>query len=175
MNVYRTKVECGGQCLIDPSCDTFSYVGNECKLLKSDQLFKDETTKLEIYMEASLAARQYNWYFSIISLLVIHFIYFILRRDLLQYSIAVDGSWSAWGDFTSCACATESKSRARTCTSPAPARGGWDCNGETYQTASCTPSPCPSKISNWKNSVSHNYHHITHDATLWHEFQFINF
>ena len=60
MNVYRTKVECGGQCLIDPSCDTFSYVGNECKLLKSDQIFKDETTKLEIYMEASLAARQYN-------------------------------------------------------------------------------------------------------------------
>ena len=60
MNVYRTKVECGGQCLIDPSCDTFSYVSNECKLLKSDQLFKDETTQFEIYMEASLAARQYN-------------------------------------------------------------------------------------------------------------------
>ena len=71
MNVYRTKVECGGQCLIDPSCDTFSYVSNECKLLRSDQLFKDETTKLEIYMEASLAARQYNQYLSTISLVVI--------------------------------------------------------------------------------------------------------
>ena len=45
---------------MDPECDTFSYVSNECKLLKSDQLFKDETTQLETYMEASLAARKYN-------------------------------------------------------------------------------------------------------------------
>ena len=66
---YRTKVECAGQCLIDQSCDTFSFVSNECKLLKSDQLFKDETEQLEIYMEASLAACQYNEYFSVICLL----------------------------------------------------------------------------------------------------------
>ena len=71
MNAYRTKVECGGQCLIDPSCDTFSYVSNECKLLRSDQLFKDETTKLEIYMEASLAAREYDEYRSVIWILAI--------------------------------------------------------------------------------------------------------
>ena len=63
-------MECGGQCLIDPSCDTFSFVSNECKLLKSDQLFKDDTEQLEIYMEASLAARQYNEYCSVIWLLV---------------------------------------------------------------------------------------------------------
>ena len=63
-------MECGGQCLIDQSCDTFSFVSNECKLLKADQLFKDETEQLEIYMEASLAARKLNEYCSIIWLLV---------------------------------------------------------------------------------------------------------
>ena len=57
--------------MIDPSCDTFSFVSNECKLLKSDQLFKDETEQLEIYMEASLAAREYDEYRSVIWILAI--------------------------------------------------------------------------------------------------------
>ena len=57
--------------MIDSSCDTFSFVSNDCKLLKADQLFKDDTEQLEIYMEASLAARQYNEYCSVIWLLVI--------------------------------------------------------------------------------------------------------
>ena len=39
--------------------------------MKSDQLFKDKTAQFEIYMDASLAARQYNQYLSTISLLVI--------------------------------------------------------------------------------------------------------
>ena len=57
--------------MIDSSCDTFSFVSNECKLLKSDQLFKDDTEQLEIYMEASLAAREYDEYRSVIWILAI--------------------------------------------------------------------------------------------------------
>ena len=141
--------------MIDPSCDTFSYISNECKLLKSDQLFKDNTAQFEIYMDASLAARQYNQYLSMVSLLVIVTLKSIfinpnlmLRKDSSPYPIAVDGSWSAWVDITSCkgTCDTGSKPRARTCTSPAPARGGWVCNGEPGDTASCTLAPCPSTI-----------------------------
>ena len=105
-------------------------------------------------MDASLAAGQYNQYLSTISLLVmvtlkyIHYSNLILRKDLSPYPIAVDGSWSAWGDFTSCSvtCGTGSKSRTRICTSPAPERGGWVCNGERCETVSCTLAPCPGKI-----------------------------
>ena len=74
-------MECGGQCLIDSSCDTFSFVSNECKLLKSDQLFKDDTEQLEIYMEASLAAREYDEYRSVIWILVSN-LNLILRNSI---------------------------------------------------------------------------------------------
>ena len=57
--------------MIDSSCDTFSFVSNDCKLLKADQLFKDDTEQLEIYMEASLAAREYDEYRSVIWILAI--------------------------------------------------------------------------------------------------------
>ena len=58
--IYRTKVECAGQCMIDPSCDTFNYVSNVCRLLKSDLLFKDGTPQTEVYMEISLSAGHQN-------------------------------------------------------------------------------------------------------------------
>ena len=48
--LYRTKVECGGQCMINPSCDAFNFVNNVCKLLKSELLFLDATTQTEVYV-----------------------------------------------------------------------------------------------------------------------------
>lgn len=47
---YRTKVECGGQCLTNPSCDAFNFVNNVCKILKSELLFLDGTTQTEAYV-----------------------------------------------------------------------------------------------------------------------------
>ena len=54
--ICRTKVECGGQCVINPACDTFNYVSNVCKLLKSDLLFKDKTSTTEAYMLTSISS-----------------------------------------------------------------------------------------------------------------------
>ena len=59
-HICRTKVECGGQCLINPSCDTFNYVSNVCKLLKSDLLFKDKTSTTEAYMLTSISSGKFG-------------------------------------------------------------------------------------------------------------------
>ena len=52
---HRTKVECGGQCLSYSSCDSFNFVGNVCKLLKYEFLYKDPTTQTEVYESVTTA------------------------------------------------------------------------------------------------------------------------
>ena len=46
---YRTKVECGGQCLTNPACEAFQFVNNVCKLLRMELLFKDASSQTEVY------------------------------------------------------------------------------------------------------------------------------
>ena len=52
---FRTKVECGGQCLTEPTCEGFNFVNNICKLLKVEYLYKDGTEQTEVYISSSIA------------------------------------------------------------------------------------------------------------------------
>ena len=55
----RTKVECGGLCLTHSSCGAFFWDGTTCTVLNKDRLFKDKTTKVDIYVQQPNAAGKY--------------------------------------------------------------------------------------------------------------------
>lgn len=58
--------------------------------------------------------------------------------------VAVDGGWSAWGDFTKCdaECGGGSQNRWRICNNPKPANGGKYCVGEEKETKACNEEKC---------------------------------
>ncbi|XP_063687572.1 uncharacterized protein LOC134820861 isoform X3 [Bolinopsis microptera] len=58
--------------------------------------------------------------------------------------IVVDGTWSAWSDYSDCNvdCGTGTKSRTRTCSNPAPRNGGDSCPGDDMETVQCSLYPC---------------------------------
>ncbi|XP_068197287.1 complement component C8 beta chain isoform X3 [Antennarius striatus] len=49
--------------------------------------------------------------------------------------IAIDGSWSCWGAWSSCGGGT--KSRSRQCNNPAPSKGGMACRGLQQESTDC--------------------------------------
>ncbi|XP_067938990.1 coadhesin-like [Watersipora subatra] len=51
----------------------------------------------------------------------------------------VDGSWSSWDSWSSCSgeCGEGYRVRSRSCTYPAPANGGADCEGASFETEKC--------------------------------------
>ncbi|KAF7223128.1 complement component C8 beta chain [Nothobranchius furzeri] len=49
--------------------------------------------------------------------------------------MAIDGSWSCWGAWSSCS--GERMTRSRQCTNPAPANGGLACRGLQQESAEC--------------------------------------
>ncbi|XP_074544709.1 complement component C8 beta chain [Halichoeres trimaculatus] len=49
--------------------------------------------------------------------------------------IAIDGSWSCWGSWSSCSGST--MSRSRQCNNPAPSNGGMTCRGLQQESTSC--------------------------------------
>ena len=57
---------------------------------------------------------------------------------------AIDGSWSAFGEWSKCknTCGHEKKTKTRTCSNPAPANGGAKCVGSSTETDDCGHSPC---------------------------------
>ncbi|MBI2105484.1 putative Ig domain-containing protein, partial [Candidatus Woesearchaeota archaeon] len=57
-----------------------------------------------------------------------------------------DGGWNAWSSWSSCSasCGGGTQSRTRTCNNPAPACGGAECSGPSYETQSCNTQTCNS-------------------------------
>ena len=52
---FRTKVECGGQCLLTPSCSAFRFDDNSCQLYDATYLYKDKTDDgMEVYTHDTL-------------------------------------------------------------------------------------------------------------------------
>ncbi|XP_053185368.1 complement component C8 beta chain [Scomber japonicus] len=49
--------------------------------------------------------------------------------------IAIDGSWSCWGSWSSCSGGT--MTRSRQCNNPAPSNGGMSCNGLQQEPTEC--------------------------------------
>ncbi|KAL9952088.1 hypothetical protein ACROYT_G039293 [Oculina patagonica] len=60
-------------------------------------------------------------------------------------SLAVDGGWSDFGDWSECSvtCGDGQQERSRTCTNPPPAYGGAECTGSNKETKPCNNGPCP--------------------------------
>ncbi|XP_068604859.1 complement component C8 beta chain [Brachionichthys hirsutus] len=52
-----------------------------------------------------------------------------------QSDIAIDGSWSCWGAWSSCS--GGAKSRSRQCSNPAPGNGGLACRGLQQESTDC--------------------------------------
>uniref|UniRef100_A0A8C5HYM7 ADAM metallopeptidase with thrombospondin type 1 motif, 14 n=1 Tax=Gouania willdenowi TaxID=441366 RepID=A0A8C5HYM7_GOUWI len=55
-----------------------------------------------------------------------------------------DGSWGSWSKFGSCSrtCGGGVRSRSRQCNNPAPAYGGRDCTGSTFDYHMCNTEEC---------------------------------
>ena len=74
---------------------------------------------------------------------------FFFLTFLFPYSLTVNGSWSEWGDWSSCSLTCGEggiKKRTRTCTNPPPANGGLDCAGSAEETSECNVRACPGKL-----------------------------
>ena len=100
--ICRTKVECGGQCLINPSCDTFNYVSNVCKLLKSDLLFKDKTSTTEAYMLTSISSGKFGECWK-----PLYYIWIVGQtsstlHDFLHFDTTEAASWTTWTSWEAC-------------------------------------------------------------------------
>lgn len=65
----------------------------------------------------------------------------------------VDGQWSQWGMYGKCSvtCGGGFKYRSRKCDNPAPASGGKNCQGPSFQSVVCKTKACPvdGKWSSW--------------------------
>ena len=53
---FRTKVECGGQCMIEPTCSAFRFEDNSCQLYDANYLYRDKTDNpgMTVYMHDNL-------------------------------------------------------------------------------------------------------------------------
>ena len=66
-----------------------------------------------------------------------------LLKSISPFS--VDGGFSKFGDWSECSakCGGGTQRRSRTCTNPAPANGGADCKGNSFETRKCNTQACP--------------------------------
>lgn len=62
--------------------------------------------------------------------------------------VLVDGQWSQWSNFGTCSatCGGGFKHRRRKCDNPAPASGGKNCQGPSFQSIACKIQACPGRI-----------------------------
>ena len=58
----RTKVECGGQCMIEPTCSAFRFEDNSCQLYDANYLYKDKTDNpgMTVYVHDNLWSSRDN-------------------------------------------------------------------------------------------------------------------
>jgi len=73
-----------------------------------------------------------------------------IERNVVKncdFSCAVDGGYSDYGDWSECSakCGGGTQTRTRTCTNPAPAHGGAECVGDSSETQACNEAPCPDR------------------------------
>ena len=54
--MFRTKVECAGQCLLTSLCSAFSFIGTNCETFNAEYLYrnKNDYNPREVYIEDSL-------------------------------------------------------------------------------------------------------------------------
>ena len=73
-------------------------------------------------------------------------------------SVAVDGGWSQFGEWSECSaeCGGGVQTRTRACNNPAPQQGGADCVGDATETRACNSDPCGQGQEN-SNFHSHSY------------------
>ena len=76
------------------------------------------------------------------------------------FSYLVDGQWSQWGMYGKCSvtCGGGFKYRSRKCDNPAPASGGKNCQGPSFQSVVCETQACPGKFLFF--SFSHTHAHL---------------
>lgn len=58
----------------------------------------------------------------------------------------VNGSWTAWGEWSPCDCHTKTRHSRRECSNPPPANGGQTCTGLSVNVSDCLPTDvdqCP--------------------------------
>lgn len=63
-------------------------------------------------------------------------------------SLIVDGEWSNWKAWSTCSstCGDSYKMRIRACDNPAPAYGGLECSGSSYELQTCPFIHCPGQF-----------------------------
>lgn len=71
--------------------------------------------------------------------------HFVLTRFDIWLILTVDGGWSDWSMWTTCAvsCGVGNKTRDRTCTNPEPLHNGRKCNENSLELDSCSIKACP--------------------------------
>ena len=69
-----------------------------------------------------------------------------IQLNSVFHSIAVDGGFSDWDEWTPCTaeCGGGDQTRSRRCDNPAPQFGGLDCVGDFTECQRCNLDPCPS-------------------------------
>lgn len=70
-----------------------------------------------------------------------------INSDECLYLI-VDGEWSNWKAWSTCSstCGDSYKMRIRACDNPAPAYGGLECSGSSYELQTCPFIHCPGQF-----------------------------
>ena len=63
-------------------------------------------------------------------------------------NFSVNGGYSLFGEWSECSalCDGGLQTRHRTCTDPAPAHGGLDCEGDSYEIRECNTVSCSGLI-----------------------------
>ncbi|XP_063683939.1 uncharacterized protein LOC134818358 [Bolinopsis microptera] len=82
---------------------------------------------------------------------------FSFDKGVRKYKIsssesAVDGGYSAFGDWSKCSadCDGGTQTRTRQCNDPAPSNGGKECEGDDSETQTCNEDPC-SDLYHWND------------------------
>lgn len=83
--------------------------------------------------------------------------------DLCIFISPVNGSWTAWGEWSPCDCHTKTRHSRRECSNPPPANGGQTCTGLSVNVSDCLPTDvdqCPGNVNPctiYINSFKYDY------------------
>ena len=66
-----------------------------------------------------------------------------MKFDWFDFSL-VDGNWTEWSPWGSCdrSCGLGKLIRQRWCAEPVPENGGFQCDGDAFESQQCNDFPC---------------------------------
>ena len=69
-------------------------------------------------------------------------------KIVILYHFTVDGRWGDWQGWSTCSttCDDGTATRHRECNNPAPAHGGLNCAGTTFDHKTCNLAQCPGTL-----------------------------